>query len=62
MTTKAPVFSLSFAVIALAIASFAAPGARAATLTDARISGFLADNDHGIVDEDADAARLCAPS
>ena len=54
MTTKAPVFSLSFAVIALAIASFAAPGARAATLTDARISEFLADNNDGIVDEDGD--------
>jgi hypothetical protein len=54
MTAKASVFSLYFAVSVLAIASFAVPNARAATLTDAKISEFVADNSDGIVDEDDD--------
>ena len=52
--TAPPIFLPFFAVAVLASASFVLPGARAATLTDARISEFLADNDDGIVDEDGD--------
>ncbi|MFT5107769.1 MAG: hypothetical protein ACI9UA_003403, partial [Pseudoalteromonas tetraodonis] len=54
MTAPPPVFSLPFAVTVLTIASFAMPNARAATLTDAKISEFVADNNDGIVDEDGD--------
>jgi len=54
MTAKASVFSLYFAVSVLAIALFGVPKAHAATLTDAKISEFVADNSDGIVDEDDD--------
>ncbi len=52
MNAKASVFSLYFAFSVLAIALFGVPNARAATLTDAKISEFVADNSDGIVDED----------
>jgi hypothetical protein len=54
MTAKTPVFQLSFAFFVFALAFFAIPNARAATLTDSKISEFVADNSDGIVDEDGD--------
>ena len=54
MTARASVFSLPFAITVLAITSFAVPNAHAATLTDAKISEFVATNNGGIVDEDGD--------
>ncbi|MEJ6648042.1 MAG: hypothetical protein QNL24_12055, partial [Akkermansiaceae bacterium] len=54
MTPRASVFSLPVAVTVLATALFAVPNARAATLTDAKISEFVANNNGGIVDEDGD--------
>lgn len=54
MTAKTSVFSLFFAFSVFAIALFAVPNTRAATLTDAKISEFVAVNNDGIMDEDGD--------
>lgn len=54
MTKKTFILPHFPAISIIAASLFAAPNLYAATLTDAKISEFLADNDDGISDEDGD--------